>query len=120
MTESGASSFCLVVCLRDDLLKDELSGEMSTEVKGLLSFVEVGILFLQQIRCCSCLSGFCSGIDVGFVVIGMISKISLALWVNASISLLENRVCVNLNAFPQPGLAKVLTLPIHYTLSTFL
>lgn len=65
MTEGGGSSFCLVVCLHGGLLKDELSGEMSLEVKGLLLFVEVGILFLEQIQCCSCLSGFCSGIDTG-------------------------------------------------------
>lgn len=72
MIESGGSSFCLVVCLHGDLLKDEISGEMSLEVKGLLSLVKVGILFLQQIQYCPCLSGFCSGIDAGFVGIGMI------------------------------------------------
>lgn len=72
MIEGGGSSFCLIVCLHGDLLKDEISGEMSPEVKGLLSVAEVGILFLQQIQCCSSLSGFCSGIDAGFVGIGMI------------------------------------------------
>lgn len=56
MIEGGGSLFCFVVCLHGDLLKDEISGEMSLEVKGLLSVVEVGILFLEQIQCCSCLS----------------------------------------------------------------
>lgn len=55
MIEGGGSSFCLIVCLHGDLLKDEISGEMSPEVKGLLSVAEVGILFLQQIQCCSSL-----------------------------------------------------------------
>lgn len=72
MIEGGGSSFCHVVCLHGDLLKDEISGEMSPEVKSLLSVVEVGILFLQQIQCCSHLSGFCSGINAGFVGIRMI------------------------------------------------
>lgn len=67
MIEGGGSSFCLVVCLHGDLLKDEISGEVSPEVKGLLPVVEVGILFLQQIQCCSRLSGFCSEIDAGIL-----------------------------------------------------
>lgn len=44
MIEGGGSSFCLIVCLHGDLLKDEISGEMSPEVKGLLSVAEVGIV----------------------------------------------------------------------------
>lgn len=46
MIECGGSSPCLIVSLHGDLLKNEICfiGEVSPEVKGLLSVVKVGIL----------------------------------------------------------------------------
>lgn len=71
-------------------------------------------MLLQQIQCCSHLSGFCSAFEIGAGFVGIGLSICFTLMVDASISHLEKiRVCENLASFAHLGLTKILPLPLY-------